>query len=182
MKRNISLFTAAVLVCAAALSMAQGASKVAMISKAEAQAIALNHAGFTIEQVTRLAVRYDIDDGRPEYEVEFYVGNVEYDYDIGLGAEEHYDYNVANPSCAVLNHTVKTGLFKGSFNLYYDGDSSAGAMLHKTARIAYTGVFTPARDSAFASLPVGLGMGIATTGKQKLKYPCMSGTTNTPRA
>ena len=75
MKRNASVFVAAMLVYAAALSMAQGTAKAAMISKAEAQAIALNHAGFTVDQVSRLTVRYDIDDGRPKYEVDIYLTN-----------------------------------------------------------------------------------------------------------
>lgn len=47
-----------------------------------AQAIALTHAGLTVDQVTRLTVQYDVDDGTPEYEVEFRAGNWEYEYEI----------------------------------------------------------------------------------------------------
>lgn len=52
------------------------------ISAAEAKAIALAHAGLTADQVKGLRAEYDRDDGRPEYEVEFRVGNWEYDYEI----------------------------------------------------------------------------------------------------
>lgn len=48
----------------------------------EAKAIALNHAGLTEDQVTGLRTEYDVDDGIPEYEVEFRQGKTEYDYEI----------------------------------------------------------------------------------------------------
>ncbi len=53
-----------------------------VISEVEAKEIALNHAGLNESDVSRLKVEFDYDDGIPEYEVEFYVGNVEYDYEI----------------------------------------------------------------------------------------------------
>lgn len=52
------------------------------ISASDAKAIALKHAGLTADQVKGLRAEYDRDDGRPEYEVEFRVGNWEYDYEI----------------------------------------------------------------------------------------------------
>ena len=48
----------------------------------EAKAIALKDAGFSESQVTIVRARQDYDDGRLEYEVEFYKDNVEYDYEI----------------------------------------------------------------------------------------------------
>lgn len=48
----------------------------------EAKDIALNHAGLTEDQVTGLRTEYDVDDGIPEYEVEFRRGKTEYDYEI----------------------------------------------------------------------------------------------------
>ena len=53
-----------------------------LISKDQATAIALEDAGFTADQVTRLRAEFDYDDGRPEYEVEFHQGGYEYDYEI----------------------------------------------------------------------------------------------------
>ena len=52
------------------------------ISAEEAKAIALAHAGLTADQVKGLRSEYDRDDGKPVYEIEFRVGNWEYDYEI----------------------------------------------------------------------------------------------------
>ena len=52
------------------------------ITEAQAQAIALEHAGLTEQEVSRLQVRADWDDGRQEFEVEFNAGYLEYEYEI----------------------------------------------------------------------------------------------------
>ena len=52
------------------------------ITEAEAQAIALEHAGLTEDTVSRLHIRKDFDDGRQEYDVEFHVEYLEYEYEI----------------------------------------------------------------------------------------------------
>ena len=52
------------------------------LTEQEAQQIALDHAGFAADRVTDLRVRYEIDDRVPEYEVEFRVDRMEYDYTI----------------------------------------------------------------------------------------------------
>lgn len=57
-------------------------TSVDMLTAEQAQAIALKHAGYTAEQVTRLYTRRDRDDGVLQYEVQFRVGYLEYDYDI----------------------------------------------------------------------------------------------------
>lgn len=63
------------------------------ISKEDAIAIALEDAGFTQDQVTRLHAEQDYDDGRHEYEVEFHQGGYEYNYEIHAetGAILHKD-------------------------------------------------------------------------------------------
>lgn len=53
-----------------------------LLTKEEAEKIALEHAGFTADQVQRLRTKLDYDRGKPEYEVEFHVDRVEYDYEI----------------------------------------------------------------------------------------------------
>lgn len=53
-----------------------------LITPEEAQRIALEHAGVTAEEVTGLHTVMDIDNGRQEYDVEFRVGHLEYDYEI----------------------------------------------------------------------------------------------------
>ena len=52
------------------------------IGSATAQSAALAHAGFSQSQVTGLRTVPDFDDGIYSYEVEFWVGSTEYDYDI----------------------------------------------------------------------------------------------------
>lgn len=53
-----------------------------LLSPEAAQAAALAHAGLTADEVTHVRTHLDHDDGRREYEVEFYCGDREYDYDI----------------------------------------------------------------------------------------------------
>jgi len=48
----------------------------------EAKAIALNHAGFTADQVKFLRAEFEIDDRVPQYDIDFREGYWEYDYDI----------------------------------------------------------------------------------------------------
>lgn len=52
------------------------------ITKAEAETIALEHAGFTAEEVRGLLTDYEMDDSISKYEVKFYEGTQEYEYDI----------------------------------------------------------------------------------------------------
>ena len=52
------------------------------ITEDQAKAIALEHAGLTEADISRLQVRKDFDDGRQEYEVEFHVDRMEYEYEI----------------------------------------------------------------------------------------------------
>jgi uncharacterized membrane protein YkoI len=58
------------------------APSAADIGEARAKEIALGHAGYTAEEVQRLRVERDYDDGRFEYEVEFFIGRTEYSYEI----------------------------------------------------------------------------------------------------
>ena len=53
-----------------------------LLTEADAQAIALEHAGLTADRVEGLRVSYEVDDGVPEYDVDFRVGMMEYDYTI----------------------------------------------------------------------------------------------------
>ena len=53
-----------------------------LLTREQAQAVALKHAGLTAGQVTGLRCEFDIDDGVKEYEVEFRHDGWEYDYEI----------------------------------------------------------------------------------------------------
>ena len=65
------------------------------ISSEKAQQIALENAGLTADSVTFIRTHLDYDNGRAEYEVEFYQGNLEYDYDIDAlnGTILSYDHD-----------------------------------------------------------------------------------------
>lgn len=63
------------------------------ISKEEAVEIALKHAGFKAEQVKYLRADYEIDDGVPQYEVQFHQDRWEYDYEINAQTGDIISYD-----------------------------------------------------------------------------------------
>ena len=68
------------------------------ITVEEAEGIALEHAGVSREEVSYIRTELDMDNGVQEYEVEFYVGSKEYDYDIdaATGSIRNYDFEIEN--------------------------------------------------------------------------------------
>jgi len=48
----------------------------------QAKNIALKYAGLTADQVTRLRTEYEVDEGIPQYDVEFHKGDWEYEFEI----------------------------------------------------------------------------------------------------
>lgn len=66
------------------------------ITAEEARGIALAHAGLTEGEVTFIKAKLDVDNGKQIYEVEFYSGSMEYDYDIDAvsGSIISYDHEV----------------------------------------------------------------------------------------
>ncbi len=54
----------------------------AYIGEDAAEAAALADAGVTADQAGHISRKLDYDDGRAEYEIEFYADGVEYEYDI----------------------------------------------------------------------------------------------------
>ncbi len=86
-----------------------------LIGEDRARQIALNHAGISAGQANFLWVKLDWDDGRQVYEVEFYSGNTEYDYEIDASTGEirSYDFDIENyaiPSAGTGSGTGTTGL------------------------------------------------------------------------
>lgn len=86
------------------------------IGEAKAKAIALNHAGLAENQVTFINVKLDYDDGRWEYDVEFYTAHYqEYDYEIDAftGAILEFDYDVEDWAAPQQNtNTSQIGIDK----------------------------------------------------------------------
>jgi hypothetical protein len=54
----------------------------------------------------------------------------------------HYVYEGANSSLATLRYSPLTGIFRGSFNQYYDY-KSGGRLMHKVVKIPFAGVMIP---------------------------------------
>lgn len=57
-------------------------SGAAELTKEQAEQIALEHVGLSADQVRNLYTRYEMDDGIPQYEVEFREGIWEYEFEI----------------------------------------------------------------------------------------------------
>ena len=62
--------------------MVVGACALAEVSLDDAKQIALERAGVTAENAVFTRAYLDDDDGRKEYEIEFYVGQTEYEMDV----------------------------------------------------------------------------------------------------
>ncbi|OOB79193.1 MAG: hypothetical protein BEN18_04655 [Epulopiscium sp. Nuni2H_MBin001] len=75
---------------------AQNPEDINYITREEARAIAYSHAGVEPTEVDYNYVNLDWDDFDLEYEVEFWVGDMEYDYEINAatGMIVDYDYDV----------------------------------------------------------------------------------------
>jgi uncharacterized membrane protein YkoI len=68
----------------------------AALTLEQAQEIALNHAGFHPDQVTNLHGHIDVDDGVPEYEVDFFQDGWEYSYTIHADTGDILEYDKDN--------------------------------------------------------------------------------------
>lgn len=66
----------------ASVSEAEPSVDESLISENEAKSIALKDAGITEDQTSGIRVKLERDDGVQQYEVEFYAGDKEYDYEI----------------------------------------------------------------------------------------------------
>ena len=104
------------------------------IGSAAAQSAALTHAGITSAQTTGLRAVGDYDDGLFVYEVEFWVGTTEYDYEI-----DGYTGNVI--SYQVKTHTVAGGSGAGTGTGSGTGSGTdIGAAEAKAAALAAAGI------------------------------------------
>ena len=74
--------TAMVLALVMILALAAGAFAAGRLTKDEAKQIALDKAGVTAAEATFTKAKLDYDDGREEYEFEFYADGREFDVDV----------------------------------------------------------------------------------------------------
>ena len=75
---------AALLTILAGISLLAGCSaeNPARLTPEEAQKVVLDHAGVTAEEVKWLRTTFEYDDLVPQYEVQFRIGLLEYEYEI----------------------------------------------------------------------------------------------------
>ncbi len=90
--KMISICVALILVGSVALFANQNGAN---IGEEKAKTIALEHAGIKERDTSFIRVTLDYDRGIAEYDVEFWVGNTEYDYEINAttGAIKSFDYD-----------------------------------------------------------------------------------------
>ncbi len=88
-------------------------SSTGLIGEAKAREIALNHAGLTASQVSFVQTKLDWENGRQVYEVEFYSGNKEYDYEIDAasGAIRSYDFDIENYTIPSTSASASNGSY-----------------------------------------------------------------------
>jgi len=58
------------------------AEKLQALTEEQASQIALDYVGYAADQITRLHTEYEIDDGMPQYDIEFHQGDWEYEFEI----------------------------------------------------------------------------------------------------
>ena len=75
-------FTAMILALVMVLALTAGAFAAGRLTKDEAKKIALDKAGVTAAEATFTKARLDYDDGREEYEFEFFADGREFDIDV----------------------------------------------------------------------------------------------------
>lgn len=112
-KNNIVGMFAALAIAAAAMSVPVMA-QTGEITEAQARQIALENAGLAESDVVFVRCGLDYDDGVKQYEIEFYSGNMEYDYDIcaANGAILSVDRDCEYYTPAAQNTTAASGITK----------------------------------------------------------------------
>ena len=122
----------------------QGASSASgnYITVERAKQIALNNAGVKEANAVFLRANLDWDDGRMQYEVEFYSGNTEYDYDID----------------AVTGAILSSDLVLENFQIWYNGASRPSGNTSGNTGSASSGNYITAERAqqiALAETPSG---------------------------
>ena len=105
------------------------------IGAQQAKNIALNHAGLSQSDVTFVRAQLDYDDGRAEYEVEFWKDNTEYDYEIDAvtGAILSWDHDIEGYVPGTAQGSGDIGAEKAkSIALNHAGVSASSASFVRT--------------------------------------------------
>ncbi|MGI6008005.1 MAG: PepSY domain-containing protein [Ruminococcus sp.] len=87
----------------------QNTSSASDIGEEKARSIALDHAGLTEADVTFINVQLDRDDGRTVYDVDFYSGNTEYDYEIDASTGDIVSFDSDIENYEIQSQAQQTG-------------------------------------------------------------------------
>ncbi|MBQ9960656.1 MAG: PepSY domain-containing protein [Firmicutes bacterium] len=146
------------------LIQSQAASGKNGIDSEKATAIALENAGFKQEEAVNLVTKFDLEDGRKAYEVDFYAGGFEYDYLIAasdgvileakreaMDAEDYREAGLENPNAKVpaktpaqSTQTTKPAQNSGTSN-YIGTDKAKSIALQKAGVASSDATFTKAK-------------------------------------
>lgn len=105
-------------------------SSSADIGESAAKAAALKHAGLSESQITGMKVQRDRDDGRLEYEIEFWSGSTEYDYTI----------NAADGTVLGADKETHASSNSGSSNTSSSSSGDIGSAKAKSIALSHAGV------------------------------------------
>lgn len=123
---DISLIASSRSLSDSSVSQTGTASSKAYISVDDAKSAAYAHAGVSASDVTFVKTDFDSEHGVMVYEVEFYAGSVEYEYDINAQTGEVVKYSRESKTTSVPSTTVSGD---------YIGEAAA-----KTAALSHAGV------------------------------------------
>jgi uncharacterized membrane protein YkoI len=110
-------------------SLADETTGMDAITMEEAKEIALAHAGYTEADVTFVKEELDTDNGRQEYEIEFYSGNTEYDYEIDASTGDILSYD-----SDVENYSTSGSIESGESKTYIGEEKARSIALAKVPR------------------------------------------------
>lgn len=113
------------------------------ISLKEAKNIALKHAGISSSEATFVKAKKDYEDGIQVYEIEFYSGNTEYDYELRVSNGEiiSYDKDIENYSIPSKN----SGSSQTSSSNYIGVDKAKSIALKDAGLSSSSVTFTKAK-------------------------------------
>ena len=98
MKKSIFVLCALLALCFCAAALAD-------VTLEQAKEIALQHANVSAEHALFTKAHMDYDDGREVYDIEFYVGGTEYEFDIDAATGAVTEYSVENHGTGILGGT-----------------------------------------------------------------------------
>ena len=108
--------TAMILAMVMVLALAAGAFAAGRLTKDEAKKIALDKAGVTAAEATFTKARLDYDDGREEYEFEFFADGKEFDIDVDADTGRVVKFDVEH------SYRDFDDRYERDFDDYYDFD------------------------------------------------------------